>query len=618
MKLNCFICLLILCSFFSLSKLNGQNVPDKINDFDAPVDTAQFYKKLFDYSKNRKLIYFMYRSVFNPPLRTDTSKKKKKNKVVEVPVNKFKGKIIRKITVLNLEPFGSSIDDTSHKPHSAVQKGGNFMHIKTRNWVIKNHLLLKENDVIDPLKMEESERLLRSSGFIREAKITVVPVPGTRDSFDLLVLSQDYWSIRPDITVSSSRVRYRIVETNLGGLGHVFDNRVTDLLKDSSPLILDGSYTVPTIGNTYISPSIYYGTSSETNIRGLSIVRPFISPLTKIAGGLELLSRAQSDSIRFSEDTLYNYKYKSFVSDVWLGYSWKLMNGETDEERSTRFVTALRYSRLRYPTLIPYNEQVQKHFSRSDFYLASISISSRKYIKEKYIFKFGEIEDVPVGNKITFTTGLENRNDGTRNYFGVYGATGRYFNKIGYIYGGLGYSTFLKKSNLFKSEVSAEIIYFSPLSKFGAWRTRQFISYNFIYGINRDSDEFIRLNGDIGVPGYKNELPYGTSRMLVTYQIVLYTPYEFLGFRFAPIFIASAGIVGDYNKSVFNARVYQAYGLGILIKNELLVLNTFQITAAIYPVLPEGGSAITFNPVKLNESRFRDFDITRPSVSTFE
>ncbi len=618
MKWNCFIIVLILCSFFSQHKLIAQSVQDSIYELDTPIDTALFYKKLYNYSQDKKFLFLLYRSVFNPPIRDEKINKKKKIKVVAVPLEKYKGKIIRNISILTLEPFGSNIDDTSHKPHSLVQKGGNFLHIKTHDWVIKNYLLIKENDLMDPLKVEESERLLRDSKFLREAKISVVPIPGTKDSVDLEVLSQDYWSIRPDITASSSRVRYRIQETNFGGFGHVFDNRITDLLNESSPLILDGTYTVPTIGNTYISPSIYYGTSPENNIRGLSINRPFFSPLTRVAGAIDFLSRAKSDSIRFSDDTLFYYNYKSFLSDYWLGYSWKLKNGETVEERSTRLVTALRYSALRYPTLSPSNEQIQSHFSPSDFYLASISLSSRKYIKEKYILKFGEIEDVPVGNKITFTTGLEKRNDGQRSYYGVYGATGRYFKRFGYLYGGLGYSTFLQKSHLFKSEISAEAIYFSPLAKIASWWSRQFVSYNFVYGINREADEFVRLNGDIGVPGYKYEVPYGTSRMILTYQAVLYTPYEFLGFRFAPIFIASAGIVGGYNQSVFKGRVYQAYGIGLLIKNELLVLNTFQITVALYPVLPGGGSAIGFNPVKLNENRFRDFDIKRPSVSTFE
>ncbi|MBL0341372.1 MAG: hypothetical protein IPP71_10770 [Bacteroidetes bacterium] len=405
-------------------ELAAQNVPEKIDDIDAPVDTAVFYKKLYNYSQNKKFIYFLYKSVFNPPVRS-TKTKSKKAKISVLPEKKYKGKIIRKITVQSLDPFGSSIHDTTHKPHSVVQKGGNYVHIKSKSRAIKNYLLIKENDKIDPLKLEESERLLRSTGFLREAKLIVQPVKGTRDSFDILVVTQDYWSLRPSITASTSKVRYRIRENNFGGFGHIFDNRITDNLKSSDPLILDGSYKIPTLSNTYISPTLFYGTSPDNNIQGITVDRPFFSPLTRVAGGLELLTKAVSDSIQFTEDTIYNYNNRSFVADIWLGYSWRLLKGETDEEKSTRIVTALRYSRLRYLSLDPDNEEIVNYFSKSDFYLASISLSSRKYMKERYIFRFGEIEDVPDGHKLTFTTGIENRNNGSRYYFGVYGAGAR-------------------------------------------------------------------------------------------------------------------------------------------------------------------------------------------------
>lgn len=597
-------------------KLLAQDIPDKIDDIDAPVDTAAFYKKLYEYSKSRKVVYFLYKSVFNPPVRP-VKKKSKKPAVKVLAVKKYKGKIIRHILVQSLDPFGTSIHDTSHHPHSVVQKGGNFLHAKTKAWAIRNYLLIRENDKIDPLKLEESERLLRSTGFIREAQLVVQPVAGTKDSFDIVVTTQDYWSLRPSISASTSRVRYRIRENNFGGFGHVFDNRVTDNLKTAGPLILDGSYKVPNLGRTYISPTLFYGTSPENNVQGISVDRPFFSPLTRVASGVEILTKALSDSIQFTEDTTYAYSNRSFVADIWLGYSWRLLKGETEEEQSTRFVTALRYSRLRYLSVKPEVPEIISYFSKSDFYLASISLSSRKYLRERYIFRFGEIEDVPDGHKLTFTTGLENRNDGVRYYFGVYGAAGRFYNSFGYLYSGLGYSTFLKNNVFYKGEVRVDLIYFSPLLKSGKWRARQFVNYNFNYGIDRDESEKIMLNGDIGIPGYKNELPYGTSRMILVSQTIFYSPYDVLGFRFAPILIAGVGMIGGYNQSVFKSKLYQIYGLGLLVKNELLILNSFQIAIAIYPVLPTGGSAIQFNPVKLNESRFTDFDITRPSVSTF-
>ena len=615
---SAFICAAIF-SFFLLWSFDStsQNIPETIDDIDAPVDTAKFYKKLFEYSKDKKVIYFLYRTIFNPPVRTVTENKKKK-KVPAVSEKRFKGKTIRNIVVMSLDPLGTSINDTVRKAHSLLQKSGNVLHIKSRNRTIKNYLLFNEGDKIDPLEIGESERLLRTTGFIRDAKIVVQALPGTRDSFDILVLTQDYWSIKPDIDATSSRVRYSLTEANMLGLGHEFDNRVTHKLNESAPLILDGSFTIPNIGATYISPELFYGTAPENNIRGVTLTRLFYSPLTKVAGGLEFLSKSLSDSISFSDDSSYfNYNYRSFIADSWLGYSLKLLGGDTDEERTTRLIGAIRFARARFPTLKPDTTILKDYFSRSDFYLASLSLSSRKYLKERYIFKFGEIEDVPDGHKFTFTTGAEDRYSGTRLYYGVNGAFGRYFNSFGYLYFGAGYSTYLQGGKLFKSEVSSNLVYFSPLAKLGKWRARQFGNANFIYGINRGVDEYLRLNDNNGVPGYKSNLPFGTSRMIFTIQSVLYTPYEFLGFRFAPIFIGGFGLIGKYNSSILNSKAYQIYGIGLLIKNELLVLNSFQVTIALYPVLPDGGSDLRFSPASLNESRFRDFDISRPDVAPF-
>ena len=146
------------------------------------------------------------------------------------------------------------------------------------------------------------------------------------------------------------------------------------------------------------------------------------------------------------------------------------------------------------------------------------------------------------------------------------------------------------------------------------WYLRNFIETRFIYGVNRASNEFLYLNTDDGIPGYREEIPKGSSRLTLTFQSVLFSPVEFLGFRFAPIVLAGYGLIGDYNQTVFGSKLYQTYGLGLLIKNELLVLNTFQITFAIYPILPQGGIDYRFNPVKLSEDRFRDFDISRPGI----
>jgi len=604
--------------FFTGFSASAQVVVDPIEELDAPVDTAEFYKKLYTYSKDRKFLYMIYKTIFNPPVRPK-AKKKTKPVTPGLSVKKYQGKIIRQVNILSFEPFGTSLNDTARRPHSILQKGGNTIHALTNNSTIRNLLLFKKKDKADPLRIMESERLLRSTGYIREARIVVKPVKGTSDSVDVDVMTQDYWSIKPDITVTASRVRYRATENNVIGMGHRLDVRATDKYKESSPLILDATYRIPSIKNTYISPEFFYGNSRENNVRGVRINRPFYSPLTLIAGGIDVLSGGRIDSLQPQADTnYYEYNYTSFVVDGWLGKSWKLLDGATDEERSTKLITALRYARTRYPILKTEVPGIRKNFPSSDLYLASISLSTRKYLKDRYVFKFGEYEDVPDGRKLSFTTGYENTSEEERYYFSVEGATGTYLYAWGYLYFNLGYGTFLNNDGFSQGLLSSSMIYFTPLKQIGRWRYRQFTSVDFDYGIDRKFGERLYLNAEEGLPGYKNDYPQGTSRFALSTQIVLYSPFEFLGFRFAPIILAGVGMVGNYNSSPFKSRLYQSYGLGLLIKNELLVLNTFQITLAWYPVLPEAGSDFRFNPVKLNESRFRDFDISRPAIVAFQ
>ena len=58
-------------------------------------------------------------------------------------------------------------------------------------------------------------------------------------------------------------------------------------------------------------------------------------------------------------------------------------------------------------------------FSNDDFYLATIGISTRKYVQDKYIFQFGITEDVPIGKVYSLTGGYLDKNNQGQLYFGL-------------------------------------------------------------------------------------------------------------------------------------------------------------------------------------------------------
>jgi hypothetical protein len=98
-------------------------------------------------------------------------------------------------------------------------------------------------------------------------------------------------------------------------------------------------------------------------------------------------------------------------------------------------------------------------------------------------------------------------------------------------------------------------------------------------------------------------------------QTQAYLPYSFLGFHFAPFLFVDFGLITDEGKSFLKSKLYQGYGLGLLIRNELLVINTFQVTFGFYPFIPDKSGAVTkLIPVKAEDFSFADFQIGAPSI----
>jgi hypothetical protein len=73
-------------------------------------------------------------------------------------------------------------------------------------------------------------------------------------------------------------------------------------------------------------------------------------------------------------------------------------------------------------------------------------------------------------------------------------------------------------------------------------------------------------------------------------------------------------MLGDAADGFKNSKVYSQLGLGVLIKNENLVFNSFQISISFYPVIPGiGQNVFKMNSFKTTDFGFRDFEIERPS-----
>lgn len=138
-------------------------------------------------------------------------------------------------------------------------------------------------------------------------------------------------------------------------------------------------------------------------------------------------------------------------------------------------------------------------------------------------------------------------------------------------------------------------------------------------GLNRQAYDSLTLNDGYGLAGFRSTELKGTSRLLFTLQTQSYAPWDFIGFRFGPFINCTLGMLGDPVSGFKNSKVYAQIGLGILIKNDYLVLNSFQLSISFYPVMPGGAHGIfKFNSFSTTDFGLGDFDIGKPATVLYQ
>jgi hypothetical protein len=580
-------------------------------------DSIKIYKNIEIFSKQSKLSKFLYGLMFKSIESTKTNKKISAE-LLQNSYEHFEGKIIRNINIETLDPFGYSVSGNSQLPSNISSSAWNKLHIKSRGSTIRNLLIIKQNQRFDSLRVKESERLIRSQDYVHEVSFFVKKASINSDSVDIYIRELDNWSIEPGVIASTSLISLDIGDKNFLGLGHQFQNSFS-LYHNKGQFAYNTNYFIPNLHNTYINSTIHYGTDEYGNfIKSIGIDRPFFSPLAKWAMGISVSTNFNIDSVKNINGIYVPFHPKFSIQDYWAGKAIRLLKGNTEGERVTNLILTARYLRIGYIEK-PFDLYDPYHiYSSEDFYFAGVGISARKYIKDKYIFGFGVIEDVPVGKVYSLTGGYQIKNDVGRYYLGARISYGNY-QPWGYWSATWEYATFFNKSRSEQGEISAGVNYFSPLFSLGNWKFRQFVKPQLTFGLNRLPYDSLTLNRGFGIEGFNSLALRGTKRMVLTLQTQSYAPWNVLGFSFGPYLIYSLGILGDTETGFRHHKVYSQLGLGVLIKNERLVFNTFQLSLSFYPLIPgKGHNIIKINSFKTTDFGFKDFQIEKPTTLTFQ
>ena len=596
------------CSLVQAQKENSGN------------DSAKVYKKIEKYSKKSKFNKFAYRLLFKSQRSSTPSKKNNRKRFfIKKSFDRNEGKIIREIIIETLDPFGYSVDNYKDTPEKGFEKFGNRLHLKTKNWTIRNLLLFKKNDALDSLVAKESERLIRRQRYVRSVIIKPVEIPNSKDSIDISVRVLDSWSLIPSGTFSGSKTNFDLTERNFFGLGHEIENNFTKRFEDGKNAYR-GRYTINNIKNTFINTTFIYENNLNNYItRSAQIERPFFSPLTRLAGGAYFENRFYRDSLPDNTGVFEYQNFKTETKRYWLGHSFKLFEGKSFDSRTTNLVTTIGYKDIIYREKLNLIYDPSQFFASEKLYLATIGLNTRKFYEDKYLFNYGIIEDVPYGQVYAITGGFQDKNNLRRSYFSGRFAYGNYFS-FGYLSANVEWGSYFENGISEETTLRVQANYFTNLLEIGNWKIRQFIKPSLVIGNNRVNSikDRVTISEENEITGFSNPLINGTKKIFMELQTQTYTPGNWHGFHFNPFVNMTFGMLGNESDKVFNDKIYAVFSLGVLINNDYLVFNNFQFSFSFYPSIPfEGTNIFKTNSFKNSDYSLLDFQIGEPKIVEF-
>lgn len=548
--------------------------------------SANFYARLEEISEKTFITRELHNIIIIPPVGSDEKDTLSAIQSVS-PFIYDDGKIIRNIYINQIDVFGPEINDTSVNNLSWWQEAGNELHINTAERIIKKNLLFSEGEGIDPYEISDNERLLRDLPFIQDARIFIVNSCGMCDSADILVRTKDVWSIGLDGIVESVNAgRIDIFDRNIFGVGHELQNSIFWDGKQEELIGYEGKFQMRNIGGSFINTQVNYAQVFQNRYYGFNINRRFITDQIKYAGGISAQRLEGLQAVRYLDTVIIASPVERTFTDAWIGRSFDINGGNEFFTSRAQLVLALAYHNRRFDLRPRVDENLNYIFHNRGMVLGSISFVKQNFYRSNLIYSFGRTEDIPYGDKFTVLFGPEFNEFYNRFYLGFSYLKGNYLNENGYLQSEISLGGFVNNESLQQGVFKLRLNYFSNLYVLRAFKFRQFVRFNYVEGINRFENEFIGVNSPSDVTGLTSPVFFGNRKVVSNLETVVFSPYQYLGFRFAFFIGADFGFLGKRNVPIFDSEPFTALNIGVRIRNERLVFKTFQLRFSFYPVAP--------------------------------
>jgi hypothetical protein len=474
------------------------------------------------------------------------------------------GAVIGEVRLVRVNVFDPDIPEENIPLFRFV----NGIHIVSRESTIASQLLFRPGERYDGNALRESERRLRSNGYLIDARIR--PIAYADGKVDVEVLTQDTWTLKPQFGFGrkggSNTTSVGLEEQNFLGLGarlaFTYEQNV-----DRKTKTLE--YEDANLSAEHWQLAAAVADNSDGSKQALRVERPFYALDSRWAGGVSLRNETRIDSVydlgqiveRFHTHEREATAYGGLSAGLHEGWVTRWSAGITFDERHAAdadgAIPAPRLPadrRLIYPWLAV--EAVQDDFR-----------------EERNFNLIGRVEDVAFGWQAKLRLGLATRALGSdRDALIFDGSASRGFewHRSHTWLLGAGVTGRVEHGALADAVFSASTRY--------DWRQTAlhtlYTSLGIDHGVNLDVDKQLTLGGDNGLRGYPLRYRTGQDRWLLTVEERAFTdwyPFRLFSVGAAAFFdmgaVSGSSLVQAPPPAQPGPRVLRDIGFGLRLGN---------------------------------------------------
>lgn len=494
----------------------------------------------------------------------------------------YRGKIIRRLEVEVVYPYGVSLDSPYYYHPTRLQARANKFQFSTRDQVIKNEVLFKEGDRVDPQLFADTERNLWEKNIYKDIRILVEEIGD--DMVDVTIFVRDRWNIGFLTSAGYNYVQVGLQFNNIFGLSQILQVDGSFYFRKFDAYRVHLNYTYTNIRSSFINVGLD-GAYDILNQNGtLAVTRNFYSSKAEWAGRI-LVTGRRNNLVLPAEGFGYVQSWVSTISqDFWLAKSFKLGGKLQEKYPLTRFVVAARAQRTDYlerPYVLGPGRII--NFIDQNNILGALGIAQWDYYIDHNVYSLDKAEYFQKGMSAALIGGFQmDEVLQRRTYLALALQYGISFVNAGYYLTYLKGGGFVNPHTVDQGLIDWQNTFYSIPVKMGRWNWRSFLTTGIRLGFSRPDGRELIVNNATGLRGLSSLYLRGVRTYSFSYEADFYYTKTILGFSSSYFVFADLAMYQPQPQY----RFFQSgVGLGFRLRHLGIGLGFLEVTLAYYPGL---------------------------------